>query len=481
MARLRATTSLSIAAVAACLAARAFADPPPQPDDGPPPPRPPFVAETVAVPTEDGWRLHAVYGAAGSGPGSPAVVLVPMEGTTSAAWTPLFARLEEFRVPWLAIDPRGRGGSVYAPADPTVPAPTGSDLAATMGEDVRAAVAWLVAKGHDPARIGVMGAGLGASAAVRCASEKKVALKALVLLTPRVDYDGLDTLADSHALPLDLDFWIWTAVQDNDEKSKKGPLRLLYSMERDRNAPPNTPRDERVLKRRGPPPRYRGFDMKDARGTKLLGYLQMDALLAGWWSRRLETLPHAVLYDGVIEDVKGDYADPGWDGGVTVPTAMEHHAKALRWGRRAMVGASVPKGTHAVRLRIAWDHGDVDTGQLATIQIPAGGVVVQKWQKGGARRPPIETSAVVRDGEELPQEDRTFVIGEPSFEAEIRLPELRGDVEYRLRIAVELAIGSSEFVPAPGVDPENPETFTVVPDSLAPPAPAGETPKKPGR
>ena len=210
--------------------------------------------------------------------------------------------------------------------------------------------------------------------------------------------------------------------------------------------------------------------MKDAAGTKLLGYLQMDALLAGWWSRRLETVPNAVIYDGVIEDVKGDYADPGWDAGPTVPTIASHHATALRWGRRVMVGASLPKQTRAVRIRISWERGpDINTGQLATIQIPAGGVTVVKWQKGGARRPPIETSAVVRDGEEIPTEQHTFEYGEPSFEAEIHLPELPRDGIYRLRIAVELATGSADqFEAAPGVDPENPATFTLVPDLLLP-------------
>ena len=465
-------------ALAAAMPLSARADPPPI-DDGPPPPKPPFTSETVRIPTEDGWTLTASYGAAGSEAGSPAVLLVPMEGQTSASWVPLFTRLEEFRVPWLAIDPRGSGGSAYSGDAPT--GATGKEFRASMAEDVRAGFAWLLAKGHDPTRIGVMGAGLGASAAVRAVAERRVAPKGLVLLTPRLDYEGFDTEADAHRLPLDLDVWIWSAVQDNDEKSKKGPLHLLDALERDRNAPPNTPRDERVLKRRGPPPRYRGFDMKDARGTKLMGYGQMDALLAGWWARRLDTVPNMVLYDGVIEDVKGDYADPGWDAGPTVPCAAEHHAKALRWGRRAMVGASLPKDTRGVRLRIAWERGDdVNTGQLATIAVPSGAVTVVKWQKGGARRPPIETSAIVREGEEIPKEDKTIEIGEPSFEAEIRLPELPGDGEYRFRVAVELAIGDYDFVGAPDVDPEEPAKFTLVPDSLsaAPAAPATRSPFK---
>src|SRR5437762_3432472 len=94
-----ATSALpTVLALAGALCVRA--DPPPPIDDGPPPPKPPYTIEAVTVPTSDGWTLSAVYGAAGSAKRAPAVVLVPMEGTTSAAWVPLFARLEEFHVPW---------------------------------------------------------------------------------------------------------------------------------------------------------------------------------------------------------------------------------------------------------------------------------------------------------------------------------------------------------------------------------------------
>ena len=81
--------------------------------------------------------------------------------------------------------------------------------------------------------------------------------------------------------------------------------------------------------------------------------------------------------------------------------------------------------------------------------------------------------------EEIPQEDGTIAYGKPSFEAEIRLPELHGESGVpwvRVSWAVE-RVGSPRLE-GPGVDPDAPDTWTVIPDQLDPSPPRQPVPDK---
>src|SRR5438445_151492 len=105
-------------------------------------------------------------------PGLTATQVIEAFGSPGAARRGADGRLQEHRVPWLAIDLRGYGGSASQKGqDLSADARAKSaSLQSAMDEDVYGAVRWLVdVKGHDPKRIGVMGAGLGASAALKCA------------------------------------------------------------------------------------------------------------------------------------------------------------------------------------------------------------------------------------------------------------------------------------------------------------------------
>jgi hypothetical protein len=464
---------LVLAALLALPASLAHAKPPVE-DDGPPPPKPPFTVETVQVPAGDGVALAGTYGAAGGKAGSPAVVMLPMEGTSRRAFEPLFERFEEHRVPWLAIDHRS---------------PTGKDPEANRGiaADAWAAVRWLVdAKGHDPSRIGLMAAGVATPAAVRCTVDHPGQIAAIVLLTPHFDYPGFDLTADAHAMPRgNMDVLIASATHDMDKPAdKKGPRHLLYMVKYDRDAPPDTPLDERIARRRGVPPRWLPFDSHDkpAVGTAMFAVTDqvvMDAWFAAWWARKLGTYPNAILFDGRV-DKENDFADRGWDAGVEVPGPQGFSARALRWGKRLVIGGEMPKETRAWRTRIRVSRGPhVSAGQLCQVQVDSGEQQVSRILQEGGRFPPIDTQYRRILGDELTTAKGEVIYENPAFEEEIRLPDLPGKEPYEVRVQFGVLLGSD--AEATGTDPERPDTWPVVPDQDAPGAPPPPaTPVKPG-
>jgi pimeloyl-ACP methyl ester carboxylesterase len=414
------------------------------------------------------------------------------EGQTRAAYAPLVDALGEHLVPWLAIDLRGHGKSAEQGGKSVASRASRREPAFCAGftEDVWAAVRWLVdARKHDPKRIGIMGASLGASPAITAAHLHKGEIAALVLMTPTYDQPGFDTKADAHDLDGKMDVLVLSSVEDMNRLDKQGPRAILYAIERDRNAPPDTRRDERILKRRGIPPRLRAFAETNIYGTKMIsGVAHFEAWLAAWWARRFETYPHAVLFDGSV-DQKNDYADPGWMGGTVVPAEGEIVARVLRWGTRVMVGAELPADVTTIYLRVYATRGDGHTaGQFAQIAYPSGVVSAQALAKSFmGRAPPTETAALVLQPEELPQEDGTLKYGNPSFEAEMRLPELQGEGPYEVRFAFAVGRGGLP-ANAPGVDPDKPETWMPIPDLFdasgkPKPVPSGDvggaTPGKP--
>jgi len=457
--------------------------------------------ETVSIDTADGLKIAGVYSVpAGTSSGAPAVVLIHGEGQTRAAWAPLVESLEEHRVPWLAIDLRGHGESREQ---------DGRDLSAKAkaldpefckgyAEDVYGAVRWLVdVKKHDPRRVGLFAADMSCAAAMNVCHLHKGEIAAFAMATPSTEQPGFMMAVDERDIDGNMDVLVLSSVEDANRyddarkgQVKIGPRRVLYMIEHDRNAPPDTLREERILKRRGIPPRARFFAETGIFGTKMIaGVAHLDAWLAAWWARRFGTYPHAVLFDGSV-DQKNDYADPGWSGATVVHGAGEQTATALRWGQRMMVGGEFPPDTKTIYLRIYATRGGgpQTAGQFAQIAYPAGTVSAQALFKSFmGRAPPTETAALVLEPEEIPQDDGTIRYGKPSFEAEVRLPMLDGDGPYEVRLSYAVGGGGGPEN-APGVDPDKPETWTVIPDLFgdgaaatgATPAPnPGEEPKTP--
>lgn len=111
---------------------------------------------------------------------APAVVLVHMLQKSGRDWEPLAVRLASEGVGALALDLRGHGESPGSTSD-----------YAGMLQDVRAARRFLSTRPDvNPARVGLVGASLGATLVAQAAAEDAT-IAVLVLLSPSLDYRGL--------------------------------------------------------------------------------------------------------------------------------------------------------------------------------------------------------------------------------------------------------------------------------------------------
>ena len=136
------------------------------------------MAEKVFFTTEDGLTLTAVHYA---NEGKPSVVLLPMLGRNNDTWAVFAVELQNNGFDVLAIDPRGHGESQ-------------GDLASfteadfnKMVLDVAAARAFL-----NKSKIFIIGASIGANNALKYASQNPANVEAIVLLSPGLNYRGVD-------------------------------------------------------------------------------------------------------------------------------------------------------------------------------------------------------------------------------------------------------------------------------------------------
>jgi alpha-beta hydrolase superfamily lysophospholipase len=127
----------------------------------------------------DGTQLSAtLYD--GSNRPAPAVVLVHMLGRSRDDWEKVANRLADAGLVVLAIDLRGHGRSSGAIA-----------ILPPMVDDVRAAVAWIGGRANvTPGGIAIAGASLGANLAALAAADSPQ-VRAVALLSPSVDYQGI--------------------------------------------------------------------------------------------------------------------------------------------------------------------------------------------------------------------------------------------------------------------------------------------------
>jgi hypothetical protein len=343
-----------------------------------------------------------------------------------------------------------------------------------MSEDALAGLKWLAeVKKYAPERTGLVGAGLGASVAPRVASTLHVKLGALVLLTPKAIYPGLELEADVHGVPLDLEVMIIASVEDqgSDDRDKTGVRHILYTFERDRDPAPHahgTPAGPH----RGKQPQNRTFGEREAYGTAMLTKVrQMDAWIAAWLARLWNTYPNAILFDGSVDiDKHLDLDDPSWLAGTEVKGPGGAVGRVMRWGSRVMVGAELPNEVRTIVLRIRVTRGEIETGQTAEIEFPSGVVHAVAREHLGARQMPIQIYAIPLEAEK----DTGGPEARPSFEAEYELPPLPGSGPYAVSFGWGYDTGGGVVFGA-GFDPDRPETWTPIPDSLVP----GDTPKAP--
>lgn len=137
------------------------------------------AGRAVAFAAADGTSLAGTFYASNAEP-APAVLLVHMLGGRREDWANVAERLQQQGLAALTIDLRGHGGS----------GGTSMPLAG-MAQDVRAAATWLSARaGVRPNAIGIAGASLGGSFALRIAVELP-AVRSVALLSPSLDFRGV--------------------------------------------------------------------------------------------------------------------------------------------------------------------------------------------------------------------------------------------------------------------------------------------------
>lgn len=138
---------------------------------------------TVTFRTTDGVQIAASFYAASRRP-APCVILVHMLARSRDDWQALASRLADAGVAALAIDLRGHGASSADPRGDT------GDLSPDL-LDVQAARAFLANRSDlGVTKVGMAGASTGANlAALAAAADPSV--RALVLLSPGLDFRGL--------------------------------------------------------------------------------------------------------------------------------------------------------------------------------------------------------------------------------------------------------------------------------------------------
>lgn len=130
----------------------------------------------VTIPGADGLTLIGTF-TPGSGPATPAVLLLHMYGTDRLTWKALANALAQAGMASLAIDLRGHGQT------------GGAENWALARADVEAAFAWLQGQpGIDPMRVGVSGASIGANLALVQAAKHSDQVAAAAMLSPGLDY-----------------------------------------------------------------------------------------------------------------------------------------------------------------------------------------------------------------------------------------------------------------------------------------------------
>lgn len=138
----------------------------------------------------DKCRLEAFYLA----PSSGALVFVNIHGLGSSKneWAPFQEELKKAGHGYLSLDLRGHNASRSCAGKPADHKKFSKENWLATSADIEAAAAWLGAKGVEPGALVYCGASIGANLALKAAAEGAVKPGALVLLSPGLDYAGVE-------------------------------------------------------------------------------------------------------------------------------------------------------------------------------------------------------------------------------------------------------------------------------------------------
>jgi pimeloyl-ACP methyl ester carboxylesterase len=211
----------------AALALTAGAAPAPKPAK---PAGPSLPGEAVELKTVDGWALKAMF--APSVPGKLTLLLLHGTGQRKEDWKRLAFPLMRAGYGVMAVDMRGHGESRVSPSGEELTwkklraTPTANDFA-DMSRDAEAAVAWLAGQGVPEDSIGLIGAEVGGSIAVRyAATHQKVPL--VVMLSPGMRWQEVLTPNALRALKRPIPTPVLMVYSEADKRSSK-EVPILHS------------------------------------------------------------------------------------------------------------------------------------------------------------------------------------------------------------------------------------------------------------
>jgi pimeloyl-ACP methyl ester carboxylesterase len=228
--------------------------------------------EAVTLHAQDGVTLQADYFMGSlEGPASGgALVLLHMNRSDRTSWAPIRGALGKAGIATLALDLRGMGQSVDEGGTLAARVQAGDpELYNAMDQDAAAAVAWLESRAYPPQRIGLMGASVGCSVALRTASQDG-RLAGVAALSPGTDYLGVDSLLDVARW----DLRPLLLVNGQDEEEHTGSCAAL--------------RDAALAHDRWTPVQLILLPEPDVHGTKMFGTSPaIEQRLTDWWAARL--------------------------------------------------------------------------------------------------------------------------------------------------------------------------------------------------
>ena len=316
----------------------------------------PLLADPVHFRTEDQiWiaaDLHRV------GENAPTVICLPMYRNVRSSYEPLLKPLADKGFNVLVLDLRGHGESTPA-LKPKVES-RDPELFTAMHKDVAAAVAYLVDKGYDTSRIGIVGASVGCSVAVDYAVRHPGDVRAVALLTPGANYLGVPTLEHLKAWPGTASF----LFSSFEEKATTEPVMEALKPFAAAN--------------------HVYFELEGIHGTRMFGKVEgIEQLIANWME---STMLRSV-----------DLAVPQWKSGDPAPGQPGFFRKVL--GPRRKVGnvrAQVMAWVVGTKLRVGVLVDGPFLGKLSceldearfTVPFdtanPLGGMVISLREKRGA-------------------------------------------------------------------------------------------------
>jgi dienelactone hydrolase len=191
---------------------------------------PSLPGEPVELKTVDGWALKAMF--APSNPGKMTLLLLHGTGQRKEDWKRLAFSLNRAGYGVMAVDLRGHGESRVSPTGEELPwkklraTRTANDYA-DMSRDAEAAVAWLAGQGVPEDSIGLIGAEVGGSIAIRYAAvHSKVPL--VVLLSPGMAWQEVLTVNALRALKRPIPTPVLMVYSEADKRSAK-ETPILYA------------------------------------------------------------------------------------------------------------------------------------------------------------------------------------------------------------------------------------------------------------